>query len=99
MYSREKCQKAIELYLKYDKSVASVIREIGYPSRKTLPRWYKRYLKELETGVVRHTRRSKYSMEQKKAAALLCTVYMLSSVLLLLNRNSQHVVKTRMPGS
>jgi len=68
MYSRENFQKAIELYLKYDKSVASVIRELGYPSRKTLPRWYKRYLKEQETGIVRHARRSKYSMEQKKAA-------------------------------
>lgn len=40
MYSREKFKKAIELYLKYDKSVASVIRELGYPSRKMLPRWY-----------------------------------------------------------
>jgi transposase InsO family protein/transposase-like protein len=68
MYSREKYRKAIELYLKYDKSVASVIHELGYPSSKTLPRWYKRYLKEQETGIVRHTRRSKYSMEQKKAA-------------------------------
>jgi putative transposase len=68
MYSREKFKKAIDLYLKYDKSVATVIRELGYPTRKTLPRWYKRYLKEQETGIVRHARRSKYSMEQKKAA-------------------------------
>ena len=29
MYSREKFKKAIELYLKYDKSFASVIRELG----------------------------------------------------------------------
>jgi len=68
MYSREKFQKAIELYIKYDKSVASVIRELGYPSYKTLPRWYKRYLKEQETGIVQHTRRPKYSLEQKKTA-------------------------------
>jgi putative transposase len=68
MYSREKFRRAIELYLKYDKSVASVTRELGYPSYKTLPRWYKRYLREQETGIVRHARRSKYSMEQKKAA-------------------------------
>ena len=60
MYSREKFKKAIELYLKYDKSFASVIRELGYPCCKTLPRWYKRYLKEQKTGIVRHTRRSKY---------------------------------------
>jgi transposase InsO family protein/transposase-like protein len=68
MYSREKRKKAIELYLKYDKSVATVIRELGYPTRKMLPRWYKEYLKEQETGIVRHARRSKYSMEQKKVA-------------------------------
>ena len=56
MYSREKFMRAVELYLKYDKSVASAIRELGYPTRKMLPRWYKRYLKEQETGIVRHTR-------------------------------------------
>ena len=54
MYSREKRKKAIELYLKYDKSVATVIRELGYQTRKMLPRWYKEYLKEQETGIVRH---------------------------------------------
>jgi transposase-like protein len=37
MYSREKFRRAIELYLKYDKSVASVTRELGYPTRKMLP--------------------------------------------------------------
>ena len=34
MYSREKRKKAIELYLKYYKSVASVIRELGDPTRR-----------------------------------------------------------------
>jgi len=31
MYSREKRMKAIELYIKYGKSTADVIRELGYP--------------------------------------------------------------------
>ena len=31
MYSREKRLKAVELYIKYDKSAADVIRELGYP--------------------------------------------------------------------
>ncbi len=36
MYSREKRLKAVELYIKYDKSAADVIRELGYPDRHTL---------------------------------------------------------------
>ena len=43
MYSREQRVKAIALYIKYDKSIADVIRELGYPSTNLLPRWYKAY--------------------------------------------------------
>jgi putative transposase len=70
MYSREKRLKAIKLYIKYGRSAAAVIHELGYPSRKLLPRWYAEYLKEQETGVVRdqYSRSPKYSTEQKKAA-------------------------------
>ena len=66
MYSREERMKAIELYIKYDKSIAAVIHELGYPSRGLLPRWYKAYLKEQETGVLweRYSRCSKYSVEK-----------------------------------
>jgi transposase-like protein len=69
MYSREERMKAIELYIKYDKSIAAVIHELGYPSRGLLPRWYKAYLKEQETGILwdRYSRRSKFSPEQKIA--------------------------------
>jgi len=71
MYSREERMKAIELYIKYDKCAADVVYELGYPSRKNLPRWYKAYLQEQETGVIwngyRRTR-TKYSSEQKKTA-------------------------------
>lgn len=70
MYSRENRMKAIELYIKYDKSAADVIHELGYPSRNLLPRWYKTYLEEQETGVLRdrYLRCPKYSLEQKVAA-------------------------------
>ncbi|MDD4550188.1 MAG: hypothetical protein PHT79_10575 [Syntrophomonadaceae bacterium] len=50
MYSREDRMKAIELYIKYDKSIAPVIQELGYPSRRLLPRWYKAYLKNKRLG-------------------------------------------------
>ncbi len=54
MYSREKRRKAVGLYIKYGKSAASVIRELGYPDRKTLPRWYKQHLEEQRPVAVRH---------------------------------------------
>jgi len=43
--------RAIELYIKYEKSPADVIRELGYPDRKMLGKWYKMYLEKQETGV------------------------------------------------
>ena len=70
MYSREKRMKAIELYIKYDRCTADVVRELGYPDRKMLPKWYQAHLKEQETGILKDqvTRRSKYSKEQKAVA-------------------------------
>ena len=53
MYSREERIKAIELYIKYDKSAAAAIHELGYPDRHTLRYWYTSYLKEQETGIIR----------------------------------------------
>lgn len=70
MYSREKRMKAIELYIKYGKSTADVIRELGYPDRKTLPKWYRIYLEEQKTGILndKDQKVSKYSLEEKQAA-------------------------------
>lgn len=36
MYSREERLRAVELFVKYDLSPASVIRKPGYPVRATL---------------------------------------------------------------
>jgi putative transposase len=41
MYSYEDRIKAVELYIKYDKSAAATVQELGYPSYKMLIRWYK----------------------------------------------------------
>jgi len=60
--------KAIELYIKYDRSIADTIRELGYPSRGALARWYKEYQKN---GCLRRSyerKNHKYSLEEKKAA-------------------------------
>jgi len=70
MYSREERIKAVELWLKYGRNTATVIRELGYPSRKLLPRWYDDYLQKQNTGIVhnQYRRAPKYSAEQKQAA-------------------------------
>lgn len=68
MYSYEERMKAIELYIKYDRSIADTIRELGYPSRGALARWYKEYQKN---GCLRRSyerKNHKYSLEEKKAA-------------------------------
>ena len=70
MYAREDRNRAIELWLKYDKSSTAVTKELGYQSPKMLARWYKEFLKEKETGVMQdqHRRLRRYTAEQKKAA-------------------------------
>lgn len=70
MYSREKRMKAVELYIKYDKSAADTIRELGYPNRQTLRSWYRMYLEEQETGILhdRYIRAPKFTEEQKQTA-------------------------------
>jgi len=68
MYSREKRQKAVELYLTYGKS-AVVIRELGYPDRKTLRMWCREHIGEQEAGVLHgNIRTPKFTEEQKQEA-------------------------------
>ena len=43
MLSYEERMKAVQLFIKYDLSVAATNRELGYPTRKTLIRWYNEY--------------------------------------------------------
>lgn len=40
MYSCEDKMRAIELYLRYGRSAAAVVNELGYPNRHTLRLWY-----------------------------------------------------------
>ncbi len=56
--------KAVRLYIKYDLSAADTVRELGYPSRKMLVRWYH------ETGRVHegYIKRPAYTSVQIKAA-------------------------------
>ena len=45
MYTIQERKKAIRLYIKYGLKAAPTIRELGYPSRKMLKRWYDDYKK------------------------------------------------------
>lgn len=68
MYTYEERMKAIQLYIQSNMSVATVIRELGYPSRQMLYLWYKEYR---ENGDLRDDDGrgySKYTDKQRKYA-------------------------------
>ena len=50
-YSKEQRDRAVDLYIKYERCAADTIRELGYPSRGALWTWYKDRLEEERTGV------------------------------------------------
>ncbi len=64
MYSLDDRIKAVKLYIKYGKSAATVIRELGYPNRHSLVCWYKEYVKTNGNLPARHERKGKFSKEQ-----------------------------------
>ena len=50
-YSREQRDRAVDLYIKYERCAADVIHELGYPSKGALLSWYADRLEEERTGV------------------------------------------------
>ena len=50
-YSREQRDRAVDLYIKYERCAADVIHELGYPSKVALLSWYADRLEEERTGV------------------------------------------------
>ncbi len=68
MYSYDERIKAVKLYIQYDKSYASLFRELGYsPSSHAIKLWYKEY-KQHGDRSKSFKRSGKYSNEQCKAA-------------------------------
>lgn len=63
MYSYEERKTAIELYIKYDFQVNPVIKELGYPSRRILYKWYKEFIAQ-QGFPKKHIKKSIYSDEQ-----------------------------------
>lgn len=56
MYSYEDKMRAIELYLRYDRSAAAIINELGYPNRHTLRLWHMEFAENGDLGRGRHRR-------------------------------------------
>ena len=67
MYSHEDRKRAVELYIQYRRDAAATVRVLGYPSKKSLRRWYQAFVKaghKLE----RTNRRTRYSAEARQKA-------------------------------
>ena len=67
MFTYEQRIKAVKLLIKYDMKYTTVIRELGYPSRRALVNWYREFKKN---GDLHKTfiKKSKYTDEEKKIA-------------------------------
>ena len=52
-YSKEQRDRAVDLYVRYERCAADVIHELGYPSRGMLPVWYRERLEE-ECAAMEH---------------------------------------------
>lgn len=78
MYSYEDRIKAVELYIKYDLCAADTVRELGYPNRKMLVRWYKEYQ---ETGDLHKNSLSILHIHQIRCKLLLITIWSMVAVL------------------
>ncbi len=67
MFTEAERLRAIELYFKYGRKLAPVVRELGYPSKRNLRRWIR--LWEASDGATKAIRRKpRYSDVQKQAA-------------------------------
>jgi hypothetical protein len=65
MYSYEDRIRAVKLYLKLGKRLTATVRQLGYPTTKSLERWYHTYQRCLDFPRERICLRPRYPAEQK----------------------------------
>lgn len=67
MFSFEERIKAVKLLIQYDMSYVTVIRELEYPSKKSLRKWYNEYSQngDLHQDFIRQP---KFTKEEKQRA-------------------------------
>jgi putative transposase len=67
VFSYDNRLKAVLLYIKYDRGAAATIGDLGYPTPKTLKKWYREYI--AQGDLQRSTsRKGKFTAEQKRLA-------------------------------
>ena len=67
MYSYEERMRAVQLYIKYEHSLATVMRELGYPSHQALLKWYREFIRDGDLKK-KSASNQKYTDEQKEIA-------------------------------
>lgn len=67
MYSYEERMNAVELNIKYERSVSSTIQQLGYPSPQALRNWFSEFQ---NSGDLQKTaeRKKKFSQSEKQLA-------------------------------
>ena len=68
MYSYEDRIRAVELFIKLGMRVRPTIRQLGYPTKNSLARWYREYEREQDLQVKYFRTSGNYSAEQKQLA-------------------------------
>lgn len=68
MYSYEERMRAVELYIKLGKRVRATIRELGYPTKKSLKGWHREFERRQDLRIRSVSRPPKFSDAQKRMA-------------------------------
>jgi putative transposase len=59
--------RAVLLYIKYDRRAAATVRDLGYPTTKTLKKWYREYVAQGDLQVTK-TRKGKFTSDEARVA-------------------------------
>ena len=68
MYSYDERLRAVELYVKLGKRSRATTRQLGYPTKNSLKKWYQEFLERGDLHVAYARSKQKYSVEQKDIA-------------------------------
>lgn len=68
MFSTEQRRIALETFIKFGRSYADTIAELGYPHRQTLRNWWHEYKETGEVPLAKHEREPKYPEEMRREA-------------------------------
>lgn len=66
-FSPEEINRAVDVYLRNGRDYTAAYRELGYPSRRTMNKWFKQYL--AKNNIEIHLQeRSPYTAEERRQA-------------------------------